>query len=153
MMLGFKVDNKEKNSNVLKYSLLTGFFIGLYSLVDGYGARISASAISFMSFSFILSAIIFPFLLKLKKEENIVTRISKDGKFIFWVGGSMSYAIYMIVVWGFTQAPIPMVAALRETSIFFSIFIGYFFLSERITPAKIFSVLLILAGVIGLKLF
>ena len=106
-----------------------------------------------MSFSFILSAIIFPFLLKLKKEENIVSRISKDGKFIFWVGGSMSYVIYMIVVWGFTQAPIPMVAALRETSIFFSIFIGYFFLSERITPAKIFSVLLILAGVIGLKLF
>ena len=153
MMLGFKVDNKEKNSNVLKYSLLTGFFIGLYSLVDGYGARISASAISFMSFSFILSAIMFPFLLKLKKEENIVSRISKDGKFIFWVGGSMSYVIYMIVVWGFTQAPIPMVAALRETSIFFSIFIGYFFLSERITPAKIFSVLLILAGVIGLKLF
>ena len=65
----------------------------------------------------------------------------------------MSYVIYMIVVWGFTQAPIPMVAALRETSIFFSIFIGYFFLSERITPSKIFSVLLILAGVIGLKLF
>jgi len=54
----------------------------------------------------------FPFILKLKKEENIVSRISKDGKFIFWVGGSMSYVIYMIVVWGFTQAPIPMVAAL-----------------------------------------
>ena len=27
MMLGFKVDNKEKNSNVLKYSLLTGFLL------------------------------------------------------------------------------------------------------------------------------
>ncbi len=59
----------------------------------------------------------------------------------------------MIVVWGFTQAPIPVVAALRETSIFFSIFIGYFFLKEKITPVKILSISLVLAGVIGLKLF
>ena len=63
------------------------------------------------------------------------------------------FAIYAIVVWAFTKAPIPMVGALRESSIFFSIFIGYFFLKEKITPTKIFSILLILVGVIGLKLF
>ena len=42
---------------------------------------------------------------------------------VVWVGGIFSYVIYIIVVWGFTQAPIPMVSALRESSIFFSIFI------------------------------
>ena len=46
-----------------------------------------------------------------------------------------------------------MVAALRETSIFFSILIAYFFLEEKITPIKILSIILILVGVIGLKLF
>ena len=56
---------------------------------------------------------------------------------IFWVGGSISFIIYVIVVWGFTKAPIPLVAALRETSIFFSIFIGYFFLKETINLKKI----------------
>ena len=85
--------------------------------------------------------------------EDIFTRIKEKGKNIFFIGGTLDYLTYVIVVWSFTKAPIPMVGALRETSIFFSIFIGYFFLSERITPAKIFSVLLILAGVIGLKLF
>ena len=64
----------------------------------------------------------------------------------------MSYAIYAIVVWGFTKAPIPMVGALRETSILFSIIIGYFFLKERITPIKIISIILIILGVVGLKL-
>ena len=59
----------------------------------------------------------------------------------------------MIVVWGFTKAPIPMVGALREASIFFSIFIGYFFLKEKITSIKVFSISLILVGVVGLKLF
>ena len=64
----------------------------------------------------------------------------------------MSYVIYIIVVWGFTKAPIPMVGALRETSILFSIIIGYFFLNEKITSTKIISILFIIVGVIGLKL-
>ena len=55
-------------------------------------------------------------------------------------------------MWGFTKAPIPMVAALRESSIFFSIFIGYFFLKEKITLIKIISIITILGGVIRLKL-
>jgi uncharacterized membrane protein len=45
------------------------------------------------------------------------------------------------------------VAALRETSIFFSIFIGYFFLKETINLKKIISILLIVIGVVGIKLF
>ena len=96
MILGIFADKKKNNLIILKYSLLAGFFIGLYSLIDGYGARISSSAISFMSFSLILSAIMFPFLLKLRKEENIIERISKKGKLIFWIGGSLSFIIYMI---------------------------------------------------------
>jgi uncharacterized membrane protein len=46
-----------------------------------------------------------------------------------------------------------MVAALRETSIFFSILIGYFFLQEKITLTKVISIILIVIGVIGIKLF
>ena len=140
------------NLKVIRYSLLTGFFIGLYSLVDGYGARVSLSIITYISWSFILSSLLFPILLKIKKHENVFKRIMNEGKKIFWIGGTLSYVIYVIVVWGFTKAPIPMVSALRVTSIFFSIFIGYFFLKERITLNKIISIMLIVVGVVGLKL-
>lgn len=152
MLVGFFDHGNFKNIKVLKYSLLTGFFIGSYSIVDGYGARISLSAITYMSWSFTLGAIMFIVLLKIKKYDNIFKKVIKDGKKIFFIGGSLSYIIYIIVVWGFTKAPIPMVAALRESSIFFSIFIGYFFLREKITPVKIISIALILAGVVSLKL-
>ncbi len=152
MLVGFFDHGNFKNIKVLKYSLLTGFFIGSYSIVDGYGARISLSAITYMSWSFTLGAIMFLVLLKIKKYDNIFKKVIKDGKKIFFIGGSLSYIIYIIVVWGFTKAPIPMVAALRESSIFFSIFIGYFFLREKITPVKIISIVLILAGVVILKL-
>ena len=152
MILGL-LDKESKNVKVLQLSLFTGFFIGLYSLIDGYGARASLSPIVYMSWSFILSAALFPIVLKIKNHKNIFQNVFNNGKQVFWIGGTLSYIIYIIVVWAFTKAPIPMVGALRESSIFFSIFIGYFFLKEKITPTKIFSIILIFAGVIGLKLF
>ena len=152
MLLGL-IDRENKNFKIVQFSLLTGFFIGLYSLVDGYGARTSLSPIVYMSWSFILSAALFPIILKIKNHNNIIQKVYKNGKLVFWVGGSLSFIIYTIVVWAFTKAPIPMVGALRESSIFFSIFIGYFFLKEKITPTKICSIVLILVGVTGLKIF
>jgi len=152
MILGL-LDKESKNVKVLQLSLFTGFFIGLYSLIDGYGARASLSPIVYMSWSFILSAALFPIVLKIKNHKNIFQNVFNSGKQVFLIGGTLSYIIYIIVVWAFTKAPIPMVGALRESSIFFSIFIGYFFLKEKITPTKIFSIILIFAGVIGLKLF
>ena len=151
MIVGIFERNVINNLNIIQCSLLTGFFIGLYSLIDGYGARVSLSAASYMSWSFTLNALLFPILLKLKKNENIFRRVIKEGKQIFWIGGSLSYIIYIIVVWGFTKAPIPMVGALRESSIFFSIFIGYFFLKEKITSIKIIAIILIVLWVFGLK--
>ena len=152
MILGI-MEKENKNSKVLQLSLFTGFFIGIYSLVDGYGARVSLSPIVYMSWSFILSAILFPIVLRIKNHKNIFQNVFNNGKQIFWIGGSLSYIIYIIVVWAFTKAPIPMVGALRETSILFSILIGYFFLKEKITLIKISSIILIVIGVIGIKLF
>ena len=145
-------DKSKKNYQIIKYSLLTGLCIGLYSITDGYGARVSLSAVSFISWTFIINAFLHPLVISLKNEKNIIERVKKNGKKMFFIGGSLDYLTYMIIVWAFTKAPIPMVGALRESSIFFSIFIGYFFLKEKITPTKICSVVLILAGVIGLKL-
>ncbi len=153
MMFGIFDKPNKNNSKIIQYSLFTGFFIGLYSLVDGYGARVSLSAISYISWSFLINAFVFSMLLSFKNQKKLLKKVMNKGKQIFWIGGTLSYAIYVIVVWGFTKAPIPMVGALRETSIFFSIFIGYFFLKEKITPTKIFSIILIVSGVIGLKLF
>ena len=142
-----------KNKKILYTSLATGIFIGFYSVIDGYGARISGSAISYMSWVFIFSALFFPIVLHFRKQKNILKKTLTEGKFVFWIGGSLSYLAYTITVWAFTKAPIPMVSALRESSIIFAIFIGYFYLKDKINLYKIFSILLIFLGVAGLKLF
>ena len=153
IILGLFSKDLLKNNKTVVYSLATGFFIGSYSLADGYGARISLSPLSFLGWSFILNAMIFPFTLKFMNYSNVFSRVFKEAKVVFWVGGTLSYIVYAIVVWAFTKAPIPLVAALRESGIIFSIVIGIFFLNEKISIYKIISIILIFLGVVGLKIF
>ena len=153
IILGLLSKNSQNNNKALIYSLATGFFIGIYSLTDGYGARISLSPLSFLGWSFILNAMIFPFTLKLMNYSNVFSRVIKEAKLVFWVGGTLSYVVYAIVVWAFTKAPIPLVGALRESGIIFSIIIGIFFLNEKISINKVISIILIFLGVVGLKIF
>ena len=91
IFLGVFDKPNKNNLKIIQYSLFTGFFIGLYSLTDGYGARVSLSAISYISWSFILNALVFPFVLRMKNQKNVVERVIKKGKKIFWIGGAMSY--------------------------------------------------------------
>ena len=153
ILLGLLGKSSLKNKKAIFYSLVTGFFIGLYSLIDGYGARISLAPLSFLGWSFILNAMIFPFTLKFMNYSNVFRHVMKEAKHIFWIGGTISYIVYAIIVWGFTKAPIPLVGALRETGIIFSIIIGIFFLKEKISIYKIISIILIFLGIVGLKIF
>jgi len=142
-----------RNARAISFALLTGLFIGGYSIVDGYGARASFSPLSFMGWSFLVNALIFPILLKIMKQQNVVKRVFSEAKLLFWFGGTISYIVYAIVVWGFTQAPIPLVSALRETSVIIALLIGTLFLKERFTILKTLSILVIFVGVVLLKFF
>ena len=153
ILIGLFSKSVIKNNKILYTSLATGVFIGIYSVVDGQGARISGSAISYMSWVFIFSALLFPIILRFRKQKSILKKTLTKGKKVFWIGGTFSYLAYVITVWAFTKAPVPMVSALRESSIIFAIFIGYFYLKEKINFYKIVSILLIFIGVIGLKIF
>ncbi len=153
MLIGLFSKSVIKNNKILYTSLATGVFIGIYSVIDGQGARISGSAISYMSWVFVFSAIFFPIVLHFRKQKNILKKTLTKGKTVFWIGGTFSYLAYVITVWAFTKAPVPMVSALRESSIIFAIFIGYFYLKDKINFYKIVSISLIFLGVVGLKIF
>ena len=153
MLIGLFSKSVIKNNKILYTSLATGVFIGIYSVVDGQGARISGSAISYMSWVFVFSALFFPVVLHFRKQKNILKKTLTKGKTVFWIGGTFSYLAYVVTVWAFTKAPVPMVSALRESSIIFAILIGYFYLKDKINFYKIVSISLIFLGVIGLKMF
>jgi drug/metabolite transporter (DMT)-like permease len=68
------------------------------------------------------------------------------------LGGALSLAAYWIVIWAFTVAPIPIVAALRETSILFALLIGMLWLGERVTRVRAASIVLVLVGLAWMRL-
>lgn len=67
-------------------------------------------------------------------------------------GGTASFLAYGLVIWAFTQAPIALVTALRETSIVFALLIGTIILKERVTRVKIISAGVIIAGAAVLRI-
>ncbi len=153
LSLSFQGAKNLKNRPAVIYALVTGFFIMGYSITDGYGARVSNSFLSYMGWVFILNAFSFPLILKINDKSEVITKIFKEGKKIFFIGGTLSYIVYGIVVWGFTQAPIALITALRETSIIFALLIGILFLKEKFTLLKVIATFVIFFGVALLKFY
>ncbi|RPH86043.1 MAG: EamA family transporter, partial [Deltaproteobacteria bacterium] len=54
--------------------------------------------------------------------------------------------------WAMTYAPVALVAALRETSIFFGTVFSVFILKERVTWIRGLSIVLIVTGAIAIKM-
>ena len=153
IILGFQNIRTFKNYSAIVYALATGIFISCYSISDGFGGRLSNSPLNYTAWLMILNAIFFSILLKIMNMPRVPLKVLNEGKKIFFIGGTLSYIVYGTIVWAFTQAPVPLVAALRETSIIFALLIGTFFLKEKFTLLKVVATLVIFFGVALLKFY
>ena len=153
IILGFQYFKTFKNYSAMIYAIATGIFISCYSISDGFGGRLSNSPLNYTAWLMILNAIFFSILLKIMNMPTVPLKVLNKGKKIFFIGGTLSYTVYGTIIWAFTQAPVPLVAALRETSIIFALMIGAIFLNEKLNILKISAVLTIFFGIILLKFF
>jgi drug/metabolite transporter (DMT)-like permease len=141
-----------RDSSLKGFSLaiITGCFIASYSIVDGYGARVTQNPIGFYSTMTLINGLIFYFYAKWK-DRDIIKRIFISGKRSFFIGGTASYAAYGIVVWACLFLPIAVVSSIRETSILFAILLGLFFLKEKINLIKSFLIVGLFFGLLFLR--
>jgi drug/metabolite transporter (DMT)-like permease len=77
---------------------------------------------------------------------GVLTTTFTSARRVFFIGGTASFAAYAIVIWAFTQAPIALVTALRETSIVFAVLIGVVVFKEKLDRAKVIAVTATLLG-------
>jgi drug/metabolite transporter (DMT)-like permease len=140
-----------RNIKAVQFACLTGCFIAAYSLVDGMGARLAGTALGYYGWLAIGNAIVFAAIMEITRP-GLMRAIPSRAKAVFIIGGNASFVAYAIVIWAFTQAPITLVTALRETGIIFALLIGVFFLKEKLDLAKVISVMVILTGVALLRL-
>ena len=146
-----KFIGKQSDIRGFLLAIITGCFIASYSLVDGYGARLTQNSIGFYSVMTLINGLIFYFFARWK-ERNILKKLVLVGKTSFFIGGTASYLAYGIVVWACLYLPIAVVSSLRETSILFAVLFGVLFLKEKINLTKFFLILGLLSGVIILRL-
>lgn len=132
------------------WALGTSCFIACYSVIDGIGARISGSPHGYMVYgSLLTSAMVLAFLRFMKREPRppLTFRANRNGI----AAGLMSYAAAWIAIWAMTKAPLPLVSALRETSVVFAVVIGITVFKERVRLARMASIAMTLAGTVLLK--
>lgn len=133
------------------YALITSVFIAGYTLSDGMGARAAGEAHAYVVWLFVCNGI--PLLVHglIVRRGAMAAALSGN-----WgpglVGGALSLAAYWIAIWAMTQAPIALVAALRESSVLFAVLIGVVFLRETFTWWRVLSVVSVIAGLALVRL-
>lgn len=139
------------DGSTLFFALCTSGFIGVYTIIDGIGGRLSHSPSSYAGFVFLLDAIIMTAVTVAIRGVRIFAVIRP----YFWsglTGAGMSAGAYWVVIWAMTLAPIGAVAALRETSTLFAVLMSAAFLGEPLTRWRISGAMLIVAGAALLRL-
>ena len=133
------------------YSLRTAFVIMGYTLADGYGARASGDGLSYACWIFFLNI--------LPLHCYVLGRYGKDylhymrKRAVVGIGGGLAgLGSYGIAIWAMTVAPIALVAALRESSVIFGMFLAVIFLGEKLSPVRVLAILLVMGGAVMLHL-
>lgn len=139
-----KGDVKPDRIGVL-FAALTAVIISGYTVSDGSGARASGDPLAYSALLFVLNGIVpVALALVLRGRDGLAPLRGFIGPGL--AGGAMSCASYTIAIWAMTIAPIPLVAAVRETSVLFGAAIAVVFLREPLRWNRIAAAILILCG-------
>lgn len=134
------------------FALLNAVVITVYTLVDGQGARLSGHAFSYTGWMFLLTAPLLLGIAAANQGLGVFRRIASGWRKSL-LGGACTLASYALALWAMTQAPIALVAALRETSVVFAALIAATFLKEPVTRVRYVSILAVCAGAAAIKIF
>lgn len=139
------------NRRAVAFALASAVSTCGYSLADGIGARVNGSGPGYALWMFVINALAFQAIVIAMRGPAVYAPLRSN-----WAlaagGGVMSMGAYFIAIWGMTQAPIALVAALRETSVLFGALIATFILKELLTSWRVAASLLVVAGVVLLRL-
>lgn len=134
----------------VRMALFNAGIIASYTLVDGFGVRASGAPVTYVMWIFVLTGM--PLAAWALARRPAILAYARRNWHYGLIGGIGTLASYGLVLWAMTQAPIPLVAALRETSILFGTAIAVFVLKERVTMARIAAIVIIALGAIALRL-
>lgn len=135
----------------LGFAALAAVMIAGYTLVDGFGARAAADPHAYSAGLFVIDALPLTIYVALRRGREAWSAMRP-----FWLqgaaGGGLALGAYWIAIWAMTVAPIPLVAALRESSVLFAAAIAYLWLKEPLQPSRLLACGLIVISLVLMRL-
>ena len=125
--------------------------IAAYTVIDGAGVRLSGHAAAYTMWVFLATALPLVAWAALRRGA-IWPRISAIRWHFGLIGGACTLGAYILVLWAMTQAPVALVAALRETSILFGTALSALVLKERFGWTRHAAAAVMVSGAVILKL-
>ena len=105
-------------------------------LVDGTGVRLSETALGYTLWTFFLERFLSAGLDDVARAGKRHAIWYNSGRKVFW-GGIGTMGSYGLALWAMTQAPLAVVAALRETSILFGALLAWLLLKEKVAGIRL----------------
>ncbi len=150
-ILGLATTAAGRSTRGLALALANAGVIATYTLVDGLGVRRSGSPVAYCLWVNVLTGLPLTAWALIREREGFWSYVS--GRLGLGVlGGAMNTAIYSTTLWAMTLAPVAVVAALRETSILFTLLISSLVLKERVGVRRLALACAIAGGVMALRL-
>jgi drug/metabolite transporter (DMT)-like permease len=151
MSMKSAADAAHMDRKALIYAGLTAVTICLYTISDGKGARVSGDPIAYATALFAFEGLIFGLVaLAVRGWRPLKPALGFVGPGL--LGAVMSGSAYGISIWAMTVAPIPLVAAVRETSVLFGAVIAVLILKEPLRVNRIIAAVLIVGGLVLIRL-
>lgn len=140
---------KQAPSKATKLIVLNIFVIAAYTLIDGNGVRLSGSPLAYTLCIFFLQGVGFVLVDALVTRRGFLKHSAGHWK-VSLFAGICTITAYGVTLWAMSQAPIAIIAALREISILFGLLVSWLMLHEKINSARFTGACFILAGSIML---
>ncbi len=122
--------------------------IGVYSVVDAYGAR-NSDPVAFALSVFVSGAVTITIWALLTRAKDLKTFLVVQWKPALF-GGTMSIISYSLVVYAFTLAPVGYVATMRESSVVIAALAGWKYLKEDDHRRRLTSATVVVLGLVVL---
>jgi drug/metabolite transporter (DMT)-like permease len=119
-------------------ALLNALVIAGYTLIDGIGVRRSGAPAAYTLWIFLLTGLPMAVWVAIRARATILPYVARNWR-LGIAGGIGTTSSYGLALWAMTIAPVPVVAALRETSILFATLIAGLVLKEPIGVRRIAS--------------
>ena len=147
-------NDARQRAKALRFALANAVIIALYTVIDGLGVRAAGDAPAYVAALFLLDGL--PYLLLVlwqRRDQQAAAWRYMAGRWpIAFIGTVASLGSYGIALWAMTQAPVALVAALRETSVLFAALIGTLLLREPFGWQRAAGTLVIVCGVMTLRM-